>query len=86
LLKRCILNPTIYQNLSFQVWDMKAEENGGLIRLYTTLMVPHNAKRENHTWQVVRFVVNGEIIQHDSNPENLNDKRTLNLIGAKRFL
>jgi len=49
------------------------------------MMVPHNAKIENHTWQVVRSVVNSEIIQHDLNPKNVNDKGTLNLIGAKGY-
>jgi len=71
--------------LSFDVWDMKAEEDGGLMKIFATVKVPVNVTAVNHVWQVGPSVKAGMIAQHEFNPSNLNSKGRLSLNGAKDF-
>lgn len=71
--------------LSFDVWDMKAEEDGGLMKIFATVKVPVNVTAINHVWQVGPSVTAGMIAPHDFNPSNLNSKGRLSLNGAKDF-
>lgn len=71
--------------LSFDVWDMKAEEAGGLMKIFATVKVPVDVTAINHVWQVGPSVTAGMIAPHDFNPSNLNSKGRLSLNGAKDF-
>ncbi|CAJ2670014.1 unnamed protein product [Trifolium pratense] len=69
--------------LSFDVWDMKAEEDGGLMKIYATVKVPVNVDAVNHVWQVGATVMPGGFIApHDFQPPNLNSKGRLSLNGG----
>ncbi|CAN8324132.1 unnamed protein product [Cochlearia groenlandica] len=72
-------------NLSFNVWDVKAEETGDL-RIYAKVKVPADlasSGKVNHVWQVGPGVSpNGRIQPHDFNNPNLNSFGSLDLNGA----
>jgi hypothetical protein len=69
--------------LSFDVWDMKAEEDGGSMKLFATVKVPVNVDAVNHVWQVGATVMPGGFIApHDFKPPNLNSKGRLSLNGS----
>ena len=65
--------------LSFEVWDLTAEESNGLIWLYAKLKVPGNADTVNQVWQVGSSVTSGVPDAHAMNTANKNSKSTLNL-------
>ncbi|CAK8541459.1 unnamed protein product [Lathyrus sativus] len=72
--------------LSFDVWDMKAEEDGGgLMKIFATVKVPVNSNAVNHVWQVGPTVTAGRLGTHEFNPPNLNSKGRLSLNGAEVF-
>ncbi|XP_058736840.1 cytochrome b561 and DOMON domain-containing protein At3g25290-like [Vicia villosa] len=70
--------------LSFDVWDMKAEEDGGgFMKIFATVKVPVNVDGVNHVWQVGSAVMAGRVGPHEFNPPNLNSKGRLSLNGAE---
>ncbi|KAK7293197.1 hypothetical protein RJT34_16060 [Clitoria ternatea] len=68
--------------LSFEVWDVRGEEVGGVIRIFANVKVPEKAESLNHVWQVGPSVTNGRLDKHDFAPANMNSKGTLNFNGA----
>ncbi|GAU29611.1 hypothetical protein TSUD_164590 [Trifolium subterraneum] len=69
--------------LSFDVWDMKAEEDVGTMKIFATVKVPANVDAVNHVWQVGATVMpGGSIAPHDFQPPNLSSKGRLSLNGA----
>lgn len=70
-------------NLSVEVWDIKVEEDGGLMKIFATVKVPVSVDSVNHVWQVGPSVTNGMIGRHEFNPENLNSKGRLSFNGDK---
>ncbi|OIV98680.1 hypothetical protein TanjilG_23972 [Lupinus angustifolius] len=73
--------------LSYEVWDLSAEQSGGLIRIYATFKVPKgNGNEVNQVWQVGPSVTNGKLDVHGFASENLNAKGKLNLSGGQGFI
>ncbi|CAA7027859.1 unnamed protein product [Microthlaspi erraticum] len=72
--------------LSFDVWDVKAEEEAaGSLRIFAKLKVPADlaaSGKLNQVWQVGPGVSNGRIQTHDFNPPNLKASGSLDLTGA----
>ncbi|KAF7825869.1 cytochrome b561 and DOMON domain-containing protein [Senna tora] len=68
--------------LSFEVWDMKAEESGGLMRIFAKIKVPEKAEKMNQVWQVGPSVTDGRPDQHGFETANLAAKGTLSLNGG----
>ncbi|CAJ1920831.1 unnamed protein product [Sphenostylis stenocarpa] len=75
-----VINPG---KLSFEVWDMKGEEVGGMIRILAKVKVPVKGESVNHVWQVGPSVTGGMIARHDFKPANLNSKGTLSFSGEQ---
>ncbi|KAJ7950559.1 Cytochrome b561 and DOMON domain-containing protein [Quillaja saponaria] len=73
----------IPSKLSFDVWDMKAEESDSLIKIYAKLKVPEKAEILNQVWQVGP-VTDGRPSKHGFLPANLNAKGTLSLNGGEQ--
>ncbi|CAN6892398.1 unnamed protein product [Brassica oleracea] len=73
--------------LSFEVWDVKAEEEAaGTLRIFAKVKVPADLAangKVNQVWQVGPGVSpNGRIQPHDFNTPNLNAVGSLDLSGA----
>lgn len=72
--------------LSFDVWDVKAEEAAGALRIFAKVKVPADLAangKVNQVWQVGPGVAaNGRIQPHDFNAPNLNAVGSLDLTGA----
>ncbi|KAG7543251.1 Cytochrome b561/ferric reductase transmembrane [Arabidopsis thaliana x Arabidopsis arenosa] len=74
--------------LSFDVWDVKAEEaanDGGALRIFAKVKVPADLAangKVNQVWQVGPGVSNGRIQPHDFSGPNLNSLGPLDLTGA----
>lgn len=69
--------------LSYEVWDMSAEESGGVVRLFAKIKVPEKGTNLNHVWQVGPSVTKGRLDVHGFSPANKNAKGTLNLDGGQ---
>lgn len=74
--------------LSFEVWDVKAEEvakDGGALRIFAKVKVPADLAAKgkiNQVWQVGPGLSNGRIQPHDFSTPNLNAMGPLDLTGA----
>ncbi|KAL1198303.1 Cytochrome and DOMON domain-containing protein [Cardamine amara subsp. amara] len=74
--------------LSFEVWDVKAEEvanDGGALRIFAKVKVPADLAatgKINQVWQVGPGVNNGRIEAHEFSTPNLNAMGSLDLTGA----
>ncbi|OWM62753.1 cytochrome b561 and DOMON domain-containing protein At3g25290 [Punica granatum] len=71
--------------ISFEVWDMSAEENSGdgTMRIYAKFKVPGDASKLNHVWQVGPSVTDGMPDKHDFAQANLASKGTLDLVAGQ---
>ncbi|KAG7949114.1 hypothetical protein I3843_13G044300 [Carya illinoinensis] len=72
-------------NLSYPVWDLKAEESSGNITIYGKWKLPAKTEKVNQVWQVGPSInPNGYPMIHEvsSNAENLKSMGTLNLVTA----
>ncbi|KAI9071259.1 hypothetical protein K1719_009044 [Acacia pycnantha] len=69
--------------LSFDVWDTRAEESGGLMMIFAKIKVPENKDSLNQVWQAGPSVTNGMPDQHDFATANMNSKGTLSLSGGQ---
>ncbi|XP_018844150.1 auxin-induced in root cultures protein 12-like [Juglans regia] len=70
-------------NLSYPVWDLKAEESSSNITIYGKWKLPAKMEKLNQVWQVGPGITpNGYPIIHNTNPENLKATGTLNLVTA----
>ena len=47
------------EKLSFEVWDMRAEESDGLMSIFTKVKVPEKIDILNHVWQVGPSISDG---------------------------
>lgn len=77
----------VQSKLSFDVWDTKAEEVNGVIRMFGKIKVPADLAAKgtvNQVWQVGPAVgANGALVKHEFLAPNLNAKATLDLSGAQ---
>ena len=71
------------EKLSFEVWDMRAEESDGLMSIFAKVKVPEKTDTLNHVWQVGPSVSDGIPAKHEFQPANLNSKGTLSLNGGQ---
>ncbi|XP_028777264.1 cytochrome b561 and DOMON domain-containing protein At3g25290 [Neltuma alba] len=69
--------------LSFDVWDTKAEESGGLMMIFAKIKVPEKKDSLSHVWQMGPSVTNGMPDQHAFAPANMESKGTLSLSGGQ---
>ncbi|KAK7256147.1 hypothetical protein RIF29_29582 [Crotalaria pallida] len=70
--------------LSYEVWDLSAEQSGGEFRIFATLKLPEKGSGSvNQVWQVGPSVTQERLDKHSFLPENLNSKGTLDLINGE---
>lgn len=74
--------------LAFDVWDTRAEEESGVMRIFAKIKVPPELAAKgtlNQVWQVGSTVdaAKGVLTIHDMGAPNLNSKGTLDLNGGK---
>ncbi|RDX78558.1 Cytochrome b561 and DOMON domain-containing protein, partial [Mucuna pruriens] len=69
--------------LSFDVWDVRGEAVGGVMRIFATVKVSEKGESVNHVWQVGPSVTAGRLDKHDFNPPNLNSKGMLSFNGGQ---
>jgi hypothetical protein len=55
-------NIIVPSKLAIETWDLKAEENVGLMKIYASVKLPENSQGVNMTWQVGHLVVNGKLV------------------------
>jgi hypothetical protein len=55
-------NIIVPSKLAIDTWDLKAEENVGLMKIYASVKLPENSQGVNMTWQVGHLVVNGKLV------------------------
>ncbi|XP_061356841.1 auxin-induced in root cultures protein 12-like [Gastrolobium bilobum] len=75
----------LHGNLSFDVWDLSADEVGGMMTIFASVKVPENAETVNHVWQVGPSVIGDKLNQHEISMANLQAKGTLRLNGAQSY-
>ncbi|OWM62754.1 auxin-induced in root cultures protein 12 [Punica granatum] len=68
--------------LSFDVWDLKADESNGTMRLFGSVKVPKGATSLNQVWQVGSSVNGTQPRIHAMTPDNKNSKSTLDLTDS----
>ncbi|KAI4354207.1 hypothetical protein L6164_003097 [Bauhinia variegata] len=73
----------VQSKLSFDVWDTKAEESDGLMRIFAKVKVPAKAESLNQVWQVGPSVTAGFPDKHAFGQANLQSKGTLSLNGGQ---
>ncbi|PKI59176.1 hypothetical protein CRG98_020441 [Punica granatum] len=69
--------------LSFDVWDLKADESNGTMRLFGSVKVPKGATSLNQVWQVGSSVNGTQPRIHAMTPDNKNSKSTLDLTDTE---
>ncbi|XP_059428425.1 cytochrome b561 and DOMON domain-containing protein At3g25290-like [Corylus avellana] len=72
------IGPITESKLSFEVWDLSAEQSDGVMRIFAKVKVPENAVTVNQVWQVGSSVTSGVPDSHAMQAANLNSKSTLN--------
>ncbi|KAF5470260.1 hypothetical protein F2P56_010784 [Juglans regia] len=77
------IGPITESKISFEVWDLSAESDGGVMRLFAKVKVPGNAQTVNQVWQVGPSITAGLPNQHELQTANLNAKSTLSLVGEQ---
>jgi hypothetical protein len=77
------IGPIKESKLSFEVWDLSAEQSGGVMRIFAKVKVPENAMTANQVWQVGSSVSGGVPEAHAMQAANLNSKSTLNFNGGQ---
>ena len=70
--------------LSFDSWDLSAEESSNNVTIFASVKVPEKAESLNQVWQVGSAVTDGMPMKHDFFPANLNAKGTLQLVTASQ--
>ncbi|XP_011024578.1 PREDICTED: cytochrome b561 and DOMON domain-containing protein At3g25290 [Populus euphratica] len=78
----------VQSKLAFDVWDTRAEEESGVMRIFAKIKVPPELAAKgtlNQVWQVGSIVdaAKGVLTIHDMGAPNLNSKGTLDLNGGK---
>ncbi|KAG2669687.1 hypothetical protein I3760_14G044300 [Carya illinoinensis] len=77
------IGPITESKISFEVWDLSAESDGGVMRLFAKVKVPGNAQTVNQVCQVGPSITAGLPDQHELQMANLNAKSTLSLVGEQ---
>lgn len=72
----------VESKLSFEVWDLSADESSGNMRLFGSVKVPSGVTKLNQVWQVGSAVDGTHPKIHGMKPDNLNSKGTLELVAA----
>ncbi|KAI4354209.1 hypothetical protein L6164_003098 [Bauhinia variegata] len=67
------------EKLSFDVWDLSAEENNGTMTIFAGVKLPGKAENVSQVWQVGPSVTDGTPDKHEFKPANLGSKGTLAL-------
>ncbi|KAK4795233.1 hypothetical protein SAY86_013227 [Trapa natans] len=77
--------PVQESKISFEVWDMAAEENttDGTMKIYAKIKVPGDASKLNQVWQVGPSVTDGTPDKHDFGSGNMNAMGTLDLVAGQ---
>ncbi|KAJ0969156.1 hypothetical protein J5N97_022033 [Dioscorea zingiberensis] len=68
--------------IDFEVWDLEAEESGGVMRIFAKMKLRKDMTVINQVWQVGASVTNGVPYKHAFQPENLASMGSLNLING----
>ncbi|KAE8037810.1 hypothetical protein FH972_010366 [Carpinus fangiana] len=69
-------------NLSYEVWDLSAEESGGTIKIFGKWKLPAKTEKVNQVWQVgPALSAEGYPVVHGFAPDNLASKGILQLVG-----
>ncbi|KAH7664165.1 Cytochrome b561 and DOMON domain-containing protein [Dioscorea alata] len=71
------LNPS---PIDFEVWDLQAEDSGGVMRIFAKIKLRKEMTTINQVWQVGSSVTDGVPDKHAFAPENLAAMGTLDLI------
>ncbi|KAM7527475.1 hypothetical protein LguiB_030885 [Lonicera macranthoides] len=71
-------------NISFHVSGLRAEDSGGMMKIFATLAFPPNTKEVFQVWQVGGSVTDGTPDRHEMRPENKMSMGTLALVEAQR--
>ena len=77
------IGPISESKISFEVWDLKAEESGGTITLFAKLKLPGNSDIVKQVWQVGPSVTNGVPDSHAMGTDNKASLSTLNLTAGQ---
>ncbi|KAK7286749.1 hypothetical protein RJT34_21969 [Clitoria ternatea] len=67
------------KSLSFDTWDVAAEEANGVITIFATVKVPEKADNLSQVWQVGP-VTGGKPSIHELKPENIGAKAALSAV------
>lgn len=73
----------VESKLSFDVWDLSAEESNGALTIFATVKVTNSADKLNMVWQAGSSVTSGMPNQHDLEDPNLGSKSKLDLDKGK---
>ncbi|CAK7349422.1 unnamed protein product [Dovyalis caffra] len=81
------LDSVVQSKLAFDVWDTRAEEERGVMRIFAKIKVPAELAAKgtvNHVWQVGPSVdaAKSVLTPHEMGGPNLNAKGTLDLNGG----
>nr|XP_023887309.1 cytochrome b561 and DOMON domain-containing protein At4g12980-like [Quercus suber] len=70
--------------LSYEVWDLSAEECNGNITIFGKWKLPEKTEMVNQIWQVGPGITDkGLPLPHDKNLDNFNAKGMLQLLGTQ---
>ncbi|KAK3405882.1 hypothetical protein EUGRSUZ_K02101 [Eucalyptus grandis] len=68
--------------LSFEVWDLSADQENGMMRVFASVEVPKNATSVNQVWNVGGTVITNQPQIHPLAPANREAKGKLMLNGG----
>lgn len=67
--------------LSFDVWDLSADEEKGMMRIFASVEVPKNATSVNQVWEIGGAVIGNQPRVHPLAPANRQSKGKLVLVS-----
>ncbi|KAL4597001.1 hypothetical protein ACB092_12G204100 [Castanea dentata] len=77
------IGPITESKISFEVWDLSAEESGGTITLFAKLKLSGKSDMVNQVWQVGPSVTGGVPDSHAMGTDNKASFSTLNLTAGQ---
>lgn len=77
------IGPVTESKISFEVWDLSAEESGGTTTLFAKLKLPGESDIVNQVWQVGSSVTDGVPDAHAMGTDNKASFSTLNLTAGQ---
>ncbi|XP_030514977.1 auxin-induced in root cultures protein 12-like [Rhodamnia argentea] len=69
--------------LSFEVWDLSADQVNGTMRIFASVKVPKNATSVNQVWNVGGSVIGNQPQVHPLAPANRESKGKLMLVSSQ---